>query len=333
MLTPPADLPEAALLAAVDREWGLTVDEIRYQPLGFGSHHWAATRGPQRWFVTVDELDTKQDAEGESLDAAYRRLRAALATARALQDHGHPYPVAPIAARDGAPVVRLGARFAVAVYPFVAGRGFDWGDFDEPGHREAVLELVIALHGAPEEIRRHALIDDFAVPHRDELSAVLRAPDATADHGPYARPAAALLADHAAAAQDLLDRYDALVEAIRADSARMVLTHGEPHRGNTMLTATGWRLIDWDTALVAPPERDLWLLDPGDGSVLRAYERTTGVQPQPAALALYRLRWDIADIAVDLSRFVRPHTGTADDAKSWRILQSLVIGLSSGART
>src|SRR5689334_6602050 len=125
MLTPPVDLSEAALLAALDRDWGMTVDEISYQPLGFGSHHWAASRGLQRWFITVDELDSKPCAGDESLDAAYLRLRAALATARALHDHGHSAPVAPILAREGAPVVRLATRFAVAVYPFVDGRGFD----------------------------------------------------------------------------------------------------------------------------------------------------------------------------------------------------------------
>ena len=38
----------------------------------------------------------------------------------------------------------------------------------------------------------------------------------------------------------------------------MLLTHGEPHPGNAMLAADGWRLVDWDTALVAPLERDLW---------------------------------------------------------------------------
>jgi len=66
----------------------------------------------------------------------------------------------------------------------------------------------------------------------------------------------------------LLDRYDVLANAARRRPERAVLTHGEPHPGNTMLTAGGWRLIDWDTVLIAPPERDLWDLDPGDGSLL-----------------------------------------------------------------
>jgi aminoglycoside phosphotransferase (APT) family kinase protein len=41
-----------------------------------------------------------------------------------------------------------------------------------------------------------------------------------------------------------------------------VLTHGEPHPGNLIQVGSRWMLVDWDTTLVAPPERDLWLLDP-----------------------------------------------------------------------
>ncbi len=35
----------------------------------------------------------------------------------------------------------------------------------------------------------------------------------------------------------------------------MVLTHGEPHPGNTLMTNGGWVVVDWDTTLIA--ERDL----------------------------------------------------------------------------
>lgn len=106
--------------------------------------------------------------------------------------------------------------------------------------------------------------------------------------------------------------------------ARNVLTHGEAHPGNTMLTADGWRLIDWDTVLVAPPERDLWSLDPGDGSILDAYAATAGVTPVPALLELYRLGWDVKDMAVDAARLLGPHSGTADDDKTWKLLSSMI---------
>jgi aminoglycoside phosphotransferase (APT) family kinase protein len=103
-----------------------------------------------------------------------------------------------------------------------------------------------------------------------------------------------------------------------------VVTHGEPHPGNMMLTRAGWRLIDWDTVLVAQPERDLWSLDPGDGSLLAAYAAATGVTPRPELLEMYRVLWDLKDIAVDLSRFRRPHAGDDDDVRSWGGLKALV---------
>jgi spectinomycin phosphotransferase/16S rRNA (guanine(1405)-N(7))-methyltransferase len=175
---------------------------------------------------------------------------------------------------------------------------------------------------------RHALAEDFAVPHRDELEAACDPTSKAGASGPYARSVALLVRQNAAPIQRLLARYDDLVRQARSQPARAVLTHGEPHPGNTMLVAGGWVLMDWDTALVAPPERDLWSLDPGDGSILNAYASATGVIPRPALLDLYRLRWDIADIAVDVSRFRRPHPGSIDDDQSWQLLSSLIKRVS-----
>lgn len=107
----------------------------------------------------------------------------------------------------------------------------------------------------------------------------------------------------------------------------MVLTHGEPRPGNTMRTSEGWVLINWDTVLLAPPERDLWSLDPGDGSIIGTYADATGTTPLPPLVELYRIRWDVAELAADVSRFWRPHPGSLDDEKSWDTLSSLIARL------
>ena len=91
-----------------------------------------------------------------------------------------------------------------------------------------------------------------------------------------------------------------------------------------MRTADGWLLIDWDTALVAPPERDLWFFASGDGGMLDVYADATGVTPRLALLDLYRLRWDLADVAIDVSRFRRPHPGNAEDDRAWEFLTALI---------
>jgi hypothetical protein len=37
--------------------------------------------------------------------------------------------MAPVPACDGGPLARVRGRFGVAVYPFVDGPGFEWGEF------------------------------------------------------------------------------------------------------------------------------------------------------------------------------------------------------------
>jgi Phosphotransferase enzyme family len=329
VLTPPEDLAPEVLVAALTHGWELTVAAMDYRAVGFGSHHWEVTDAAgARWFVTADDLEVKRHSQREPLEVAFGRLRASLAAARDLRDGGAAFAVAPVPARDGEPLVRAHDRFAVALYPFVDGQSFAWGEFSGPAHRRAVLDLIIGVHTAPGAAGRRALADDFAIPHLDELEATLHSPGDVADRGPYSRPLALLIAQHAIPVRRLLARYDELVRQGCSQPPEIVLTHGEPHPGNTMLAAGGWLLIDWDTALLAPPERDLWSLDPGDGSILSAYAGATGVTPLPSMLELYRIRWDLADIAVDVSRFRGRHPGNLDDDKSWDLLRSLVAGLS-----
>jgi spectinomycin phosphotransferase/16S rRNA (guanine(1405)-N(7))-methyltransferase len=329
VLAPPDGLTAETLASALARGWGLTVAGLDYRPVGFGSHHWVVVDGGGgRWFATVDDLEAKRHSRHEAPAAALDRLRASLATARALRDHGRAFVVAPVSTRDGEPLVRVDNRFAAALYPFVEGESFAWGEFAGADHRQALLDLVIAVHTAPDAARRRALPDDFVIPHRDEVEAALDPAAGVAPCGPYAEPAATLLRQNAAPIRRLLARYDAQVVAARAQASRAVLTHGEPHPGNTMSTTAGWLLIDWETARIAPPERDLWHLDPGDGSILAAYAEATGVPPLPSMIELYRLRWDLADLAMEAYRFRRHHAGGPDDEKAWQILRSLVAHLA-----
>jgi spectinomycin phosphotransferase/16S rRNA (guanine(1405)-N(7))-methyltransferase len=360
VLTPPDGLSEGMLVSALQRGWRVTPAALEYRAVGFGSHHWEVvdTTGT-RWFVTVDDLVVRRRSPDEPLTRPLARLRASLAAAADLRNCGRQFTfvVAPVPALDGEPLTTAGERFPVALYPLVEGQSFDWGEFSSPAHRRGVLDLLVTIHTAPAAASRRALPDDFAVPLRAELEAALdgRAADpahsgadadtadaagtsdgagtgeaggigGTAGYGPYTQPSARLLAQHAAPVRQLLARYDELV-AGRTRPDRAVLTHGEPHPGNTMLGPDGWLLIDWDTVLLAPPERDLWSLDPGDGSILAAYAEATGVVPVPSMLELYRIRWDLADIALIVDGFRRPHSGSADDEESWRLLGSLLAGI------
>lgn len=90
-----------------------------------------------------------------------------------------------------------------------------------------------------------------------------------------------------------------------SDPAPVVITHGEIHPGNEMETSEGWVIVDWDTVLLAPPERDLWRLVQADGSVLREYGDSTGTAPAEWLVEMYGIRWEVASphvVGFELSR-------------------------------
>jgi spectinomycin phosphotransferase len=326
MHTPPADLPEAGLRAALETGWSLTATSLVYRPVGFGSHHWELTDSTgRRWFATVDDLRTRRFALDEPLAAGYQRLRAALGAAQALRAADRDFVIAPLANHEGEPLIRLAGYFAVAVYPFVEGESLEWDTFT-PQHRQAALDLVVSVHLAPPPVRDLAHRDDYGIPFRGTLHALLEGSlRVDAGLGPYTQPAVDLLTSRSSQVRRALSGYDELVATARAESPELVLTHGEPHPGNIMRTKQTWLLIDWDTALAAPPERDLWDLGPGDGKLHSAYTAATGIVLNRGLLDLYRLRWDLTELAVCMARFCEPHADTADDEETWTILNDLPL--------
>ena len=319
MKTRPDDLEDATIVECLHSAHRLDVESVTYRAVGFGSHHWLANgRDDTLWFVTVDDLHAKRREAADTTDAAFKRLAAAFATAHVLQtDAKLEFVVGPIGAADGTVLQRLTDRYSLVVHPFLAGTAAgEAGKYDAADGPRSILALLVDLHGATAVAAHHAPTDDFVVPAA-RVSFTLADLDGPWRTGPYAEPARELLVAQADGVRRLVDHYDDLVEAVAPKVARRVITHGEPHAGNVMLTASGPRLVDWDTALFAQPERDLWELAAEDDSVVAAYVAATGVEIDDQALDLYRLWYDLAEIGGYLSLFRESHAETADTAESW----------------
>lgn len=321
MFTRPADLPESAIAQTLERLWGFGVASIEYQPVGFGSHHWLATgRAGQRLFATVDDLVAKLRTSADTTDAAFGRLAAAFATALALRDRaGLPFMIAPVPAASGQVLARLSERYSLAVHPYINGSaaGPD-GEFSTDQDRRSVLDMLIKIHAAS---AGDPLADDFAVPNLDAVLAMIDRAATQWSTGPYARPAQELLRAHADDLRALIAAYLDLASQVATRPERRVITHGEPHAANVITTTGGLVLVDWDTTLLAPPERDLWHLADQDPSLLSRYTAATGTQIDDQAVTLYRLWWDLAEIAGYLTLFRSAHEDTADTRESWNNLK------------
>ncbi|WP_433831586.1 phosphotransferase [Actinoplanes sp. CA-015351] len=304
MREPPADLTETEVLSALRAGWDIDSGEIEFLPVGAGSHHWSVA---QRWFVKVDDLGFTPEGRASELD----RVRRSLLTAASLHDDsGLDFVLAPIPDETGAVIRRLSPRYALSLYPLLNGVSGPFAPHPTED-RHDIAELLARLHTAsPQAVAGLHVITprlDLRVPGRDNLEVALSELHQPWKAGPYSAEARELLASRADDVRQWLTDYDRLAAE---QPQRWVLTHGEPHPGNFLRTATGRFLIDWNTVAIAPPERDLWMLtsrfagmlgerpDGDDREVLRHYEARTGHKVSETALNLYPLRWAISDIAI-----------------------------------
>lgn len=160
-----------------------------------------------------------------------------------------PEVVAPLIRPDGSTLVRIDDR-AVSLWPFVEGsRGTR-----DPSVREQAADLLARLHRALDGL------DSPAPP-----SSALRAP-----------------------VPDLDDRdLDTWLRLFDGDHPRRQPLHGDFYPGNT-LVADGRlvALLDWDEALVGPPERELAWAAWEWGDCLRS--PTHDLEPAMAFVDAYR---------------------------------------------
>ena len=320
----PEGFDAGSLIGALADGWGFDVATIDYAAVGFGSYHWIATdTAGMRGFVTVDDLDLKPWL-GDTRESAFDGLRRAFGSAVALCDTGLRFVLAPILASDGEPLRRVGARHSAALFPFVDGRAAEYGKYDTPEERAAVIELVAGLHQATAAVETIARRIDLDLPGRRSLESGLRDVDEPWSGAPFSEPARQALANHASDVVELLGLFDRLSRDVAARATKWVITHGEPHSANVIRTDGGYVLIDWDTVALAPPERDLWMLLGDSGDDPTAYAETTGHVPDVVAMDFFRLAWDLADLADFLEVLRSPHRDSDDTAKAYAGLTTCV---------
>ena len=316
MRSPPADLVPERLAAALASGWQLHPALVDYVPVGGGSHHWKVTGGDGlARFVTVDDLDGK-DWLGGTRESVFGALGRALATAATLRDRaGLDFAAAPLAARDGGLLRRVDGRYAVSVFPLMAGRSFPFGPYTDPLLRGRALDMIAALHRATPVVRDLAPRHVLGFAGRDDLDAFLH-DHSRRDGGPFTEAARRLLAGRAADLARLAAGFDRLAAATAAARADLVITHGEPHPANLMLVQGRLLLIDWDTAALAPPERDVSLIAAG-GEDIDRYQQTAGRGLDPAVITLYRARWYLDDLG-SAARLLRNRHRDSPDTRQWR---------------
>jgi spectinomycin phosphotransferase len=308
----PEGLEESELRAALVDGWGVEAAVAAYVPVGGGSYHWRVEDVAHvRHWVNVDDLDHKGYL-GTTRETVFDALRRAFDSACAARDGGLDFVVAPSATLGGASVYRLSPRYAMTTFSFIETPAGQFGERRTAAERAALVDALARLHrNSPVTAR----VEQAEVPHRTLLERALTDLDRPWSSGPYAERARSLLRERADAIRQLFRRFDLLGDRLGARPDAFVLTHGEPHPGNVVFVDGRVLLIDWDTAALARPERDLWMFDSADQRV--RYTEQTGRAVDDEAIELYRLRWTLDDITSVVFRLYPPHEETPDTARTW----------------
>jgi spectinomycin phosphotransferase len=250
------------------------------------------------------------------------RLERTFRAVRRLRDKaGLGFIVPALPSTTGALVVPVGDSFVLSVYAWLDARPARDAD-----HMLAA-DLVGRLHRAWGQHPVRAVREDFRLPHRAALEVALAGLAHPWAAGPYGEPARAQLTRHQAAVRSALARYDALATAAVGSTADWCLTHGEPGGGNLLRDPAGrCYLVDWESARIAPPERDLVELR-GSPEALARYQGLVGGRPPRAELLrLYELWYALAETAVYLRQFRGRHEADANLAEAWRNFLAFLPG-------
>jgi spectinomycin phosphotransferase len=286
--------------------------------VGFGDHHWELTDSTGcRWFVTVAALTGGW--RGTAPAAGYADLRGAMDTVIALAGAGLEFAVAPVPTAGGQALAPFGPEHAITVFPHLGGTCRDLSPELPPRDRPALIDMLARLHNATPRVRRTAPVRLPDLAARPVLEAAFGELSGPWSGGPYSEPARELLSGHASRLGRALTIFDDLVH-VAARSGTLVITHGEPHPGNILRAAGKLRLIDWDTAGLALPERDLWAVAGIDSREGERYAGLTGHRVDAAAMRMYRMRWSLDEIALSLSDFRGPHQQNEDTELTWACL-------------
>jgi aminoglycoside phosphotransferase (APT) family kinase protein len=305
-------IDRARLIEAARDAYGIAVDDLAFVPLGYAAACYALSgAGERRYFL-------KLWPDTDAGRAAAERQPVVLPLMRALVERGLcPRVPAPLSTRDGG----LSASFAgrpFAVFPFLAGHAPPpWSEWPL-ALRDELARTIAAIHRAtPALADVLPPRDAFDIPFEADLR---RGLDAAERIGLGERPGLRALRDLVAPRRveimAQLARLHRLQDAVRRLPGPAVLCHTDIGGDNLLLDDRDrlWAL-DWDDAIVAPPEHDLQCgLGADFGRFLSVYAAAGGAHPLHLDhFAFYLLRRYLGDMTARLVRILHENTTEEED--------------------
>ncbi len=312
------DIQDERLIACLYDGYGLRAAQLTFLPLGA-------------------DVNTAVYRVGASDGGAYfLKLRRgpfdemSVAIPRFLADQGIAQIIAPLRTTAGDLWSSLDP-FTLTLYPFVAGAdGYTVVLSEQQWIEFGAALMRIHTAGLPPALQRGLPRETYSPRWREEVRAFLARSGAGAYTDRLSAELAAFLQEEAAAIRQLVEAAEQLGRMLLNRAQERVLCHADIHAGNLLIGSDGsLHIVDWDTALLAPKERDLMFvgsgLGPGwdqDRETAWFYAGYGPAEIDPAALAYYRCERLVQDVAEFCKQIVATTGGNEDRRQALRWLIS-----------
>ena len=306
-----------ALVETLSQEFGLSVQHLDFWPSFWTSACYIvqAADGRRYFLKLTPENYTLTIASNPDF---YLPLTYQLHTRAILPHIAYPLP-----ARDGRFIRRFGG-FRMILFNYIDGETIGFGKLPA-GIEVRLAGLVGRLHRSTSQIQLpHVLEERFALIFEHDLRRSLaRLESLTPSERPGIYALRSLLLPRKDELLGLLERAHALQAYAIGVKKPRVFCHADLHGGNLMLDRSeNLYLIDWEGAILAPPEQDLFFFAGSEDfwqNFLPAYEAEFGTAwLDSQVFGFYYYRRNLEDLADWVNRILHHNTTAEQDAEDLR---------------
>lgn len=304
------DLEDIKIIQCLQDEYGLRIVQVVFLPLG----------------ADVNSAVYKVISDDET--PYFLKLRSgnfndiSVTLPHFLHEQGVAQIIPPIPAKTYQLWTTL-EGFNLILYPFIEGKNGvevdlserQWVDFGTALKRIHMIAL-------PETLKSRIPKDTFSPQWRD----IMKAAFGQHNPDPVAEKLAAFLKAKQDVILDIVRRAEKLCIEVQASAPEFVLCHSDIHGWNVLLTENVY-IVDWDSPILAPKERDLMFVDGDIGGIwfnakgdTYFYQGYGYAEIDPIALAYYRYERIIEDMAVTCQQIFLTDEGGANREAEFRHL-------------
>lgn len=247
------NIKDERIITCLKTEFRLEIDELAFLPLGANLNtavYRAESHDKTPYFVKLRRGDFDP---------------ASVTVPKFLSDWGLQQIIPPLPTQSG----RLWANlppYKLILYPYFEGsNGFEVDLLDR--HRVELGAALKVLHTAviPAAITNSIQREQFSPQWRQKVKSFLAHIEHERFADPLAAELAAFLREKGEETAVLINRAEQLARALQAQPPEFVLCHADIHGWNMLIDDDTLYIVDWDTLIFAPKERDLMFVGSGLG--------------------------------------------------------------------